>query len=126
MTHIDPMKDRKPGEAPPHRVPIFDHKGNMRGHVGRRATPATVSRFLGQHGAKLGTKNGRDAWIGPKPPPPKPRPKPNPAAQAAATAPGSNGSTGSAAKHSIEISLRAAKGSVSTDKAPVDRKAKAG
>jgi len=67
------MKKQKPGEAPPNRVPIFDGRGNMRGHVGKTATSATVARFIGQHGAKLGKKNGRTAWIGPAA---TPRPQP--------------------------------------------------
>ena len=109
------MKDRKPGEAPPNRVPIFDHLGNMRGHVGHTATPATIARFINQHGAKLGKKNGRPAWIGPEPPPPKkpPKPKFNPAA-AAAAAPPAEKPPGSDQAHTLEISLRAAKGSVKT------------
>lgn len=68
------MKDlkQKPGMPPVHRLAIYDHKGNMRGHVGRTATAATVARFLGRHGAQLGKKDGRDAWIGDTPPPPPP------------------------------------------------------
>lgn len=62
----------KPGHPPLHRIPIFDHKGNMRGHVGHSATQATVARFLGRHGAKLGKMEGRTAWIGDVPPPPPP------------------------------------------------------
>lgn len=71
--HGSHMKNLKhpTGEVAPHRIPIYDHKGNMRGHVGRTATGATVARFLGRHGAKLGEKDGRDAWIGDRPPPPK-------------------------------------------------------
>src|SRR5271170_4770027 len=68
---------------PDHRIPIYDHEGNMRGHVGHKATSATVSRFIHQHGAKLGKKDGRDAWIGPKPPPPK-KPQVDPTAVAVA------------------------------------------
>lgn len=68
------MKDLKHehGEVAPHRIPIYDHKGNMRGHVGRTATGATVARFLGRHGAELSEKDGRQAWIGSVPPPPPP------------------------------------------------------
>lgn len=68
------MKDLKHeiGDVAPHRIPILDHEGNVRGHVGRTATGATVARFLGRHGAKLGEKDGRPAWIGKKPPPPPP------------------------------------------------------
>lgn len=103
---MKPIKPRKPGEAPEGRLAIFDHKGNMRGHVTKAATQSTVARFLGRHGAKLGTKNGKKAWIGDEPPPPKmppkpamPKPEPKPAGGAGAT-------------HSLEISLKAAKGSV--------------
>jgi len=98
-------KERKPGEAPLNRIPVFDHKGNMRGHVGSKATEVTASRFLGRPGAKLGIKDGRDAWIGDKPPP-KPMPKiTKPAAPVAPPA-------GAQQKHSLEISLKADKGSV--------------
>lgn len=62
----------EPGHPPLHRIPIVDHKGNVRGHVGHSATQATVARFLGRHGAKLGTHQGRTAWIGDVPPPPPP------------------------------------------------------
>lgn len=95
----------KPGMPPLNRIPIFDHKGNMRGHVGKTATQATVARFLGRHGAKLGKQEGRAAWIGDVPPPPPkpdipPKDKSEPTTQAAAV------------KHALEISLKAAKGSV--------------
>jgi len=53
----------KPGELPANRIPIYDHKGRRRGHVGYGASEATVSRFTGT-GAKLRTKNNRPAWIG--------------------------------------------------------------
>lgn len=65
---------RTPGECPAHRIPIFDHKGNMRGHVGYTASQATVARFLGRHGADLTDKDGRKAWVGHTPPPPPPPP----------------------------------------------------
>lgn len=106
-------RERKPGEAPLHRVPIFDHKGHERGHVGQTATAATVARFIGPHGSKLTKKNGRPAWVGDKPPvPPKPKfpPKPQSGAQ-----PNEPNNAKSGASQSIEISLKAAKGST-TDK----------
>jgi hypothetical protein len=56
----------RPGTLPDNRIPIFDHRGNMRGHVGKLATAATVSRF-GVSGAKLGKRDGRTAWLGSKP-----------------------------------------------------------
>lgn len=73
---VKPPHPKRPdtGEVEPHRIPIYDHKGNMRGHVGHRATGATVARFLGRHGADLTNKDGRVAWIGHKPPPPPPPP----------------------------------------------------
>jgi len=52
-----------PGELPPSRIPIFDAQGRRRGHVGHKASAATVARF-GVHNAKLGTRNNRVAWIG--------------------------------------------------------------
>lgn|ERR1700726_57077 len=113
------MKERKPGEVREGRIPIYDHKGNMRGHVGPHATGVTVARFVQQHGAKLGEKDGRQAWIGPKPPP-KPKPKfPKPGMPGAAPAPGASGASGGAAgaKHTLEISLKADKGSANPKKA---------
>lgn len=64
--------EHKPGTPPMHRIPIYDHRGNMRGHVGKTATAATVARFLGRHGAQLTKHDGRDAWVGHVPPPPPP------------------------------------------------------
>ena len=96
-----------PGTLHPHHIAIFDHKGRMRGHVGPKATAATVSRFIGQHGAKLGKKDGKTAWIGPVPPPPKP-PQVDPTAVAVAE-------TQAKAKpqaHKLSIELKQAKGSV--------------
>ena len=96
------QKPDKPGTLPDHHIPIFDHNGHMRGRVGSKATSVTVARFLGRHGAKLGKKDGKDAWIGQEPPtPPKPVIAPQPKPE-------------SAQKHKLEISLRAAKGSVSS------------
>jgi hypothetical protein len=112
------MKERKPGTVREGRIPIYDHKGQMRGHVGPKATSVTVSRFINQHGAKLGKKDGRQAWIGPTPPPPKP-PKPaKPAAPAQGTTPAAGPG---AATHSLEISLKAAKGSAQKPAAKSDK-----
>lgn len=85
---IKKPEDTKPGELPPSRIPIYDAKGRRRGHVGRKASEATVARF-GVSDAKLGKKDGRDAWLG------------------------SNviGGYGSAQNAKLEKSLRAAKGS---------------
>ena len=48
---------------PSSRIPIYDTKGHMRGHVGHKASSATVSRFTGTNNNKLGKKNGRTAWL---------------------------------------------------------------
>jgi hypothetical protein len=57
----------RPGAVQHGRLAIIDGKGRHRGTVGPRATSATVARFIGQHGAKLGRgPNGKHAWIGPK------------------------------------------------------------
>src|SRR5208283_1039808 len=99
---VKEAKSDKPGTISEHHIPIYDHNGHMRGRVGPKATSVTVARFLNRHGAKLGKKDGKDAWIGQEPPtPPKPlmppAPKPTPA---------------TAQKHKLEISLKQAKGSV--------------
>jgi len=54
---------RKPGDVPPGRLAIVDRDGNVRGHVGRTATQATVKRLLGSYDTKLGRHKGRPAWI---------------------------------------------------------------
>lgn len=59
-------KARKVGEVRPGRIPIYDRQGNQRGHVGPKATSATVARFTGEFGAKLGKVKGRDSWSFPK------------------------------------------------------------
>ena len=51
-----------PGGAPANRIPIVDHKGRARGHVGPKATAATVSRFFDGHGSALAQHNGRTVW----------------------------------------------------------------
>lgn len=56
-------RKRKSGEVPTNRIPIVDHKGNLRGHVGHTATEATVARFVGR-GATLEKENGRLTWKG--------------------------------------------------------------
>lgn len=105
----------KPGDPPLNRLPIYDHEGNMRGHVGKTATQATVARFIGRHGATLGKKGGRAAWLGPKPPPAPPMPK-KPAFDPAAAV-GADPSA-SKASQTLEISLKAAKGSASKGDKP--------
>jgi hypothetical protein len=102
---------------PDHHIPVYDYKGRLRGRVHAHATSVTVARFIGRHGAELKKKDGRDAWVGPKPPP-KPKPKfpaagmPGaPGTPGAAPAPG--GSPAGGQKTTFEISLKGAKGSVS-------------
>ena len=125
------MKERKPGTTQEGRIPIFDHKGHARGHVTPHATSMTVARFIGLHGAKLGTKDGRQAWIGPKPPPPKP-PTADPTAVAVAkeqakgiAKSGAATQNSPSAKQTLEISLKTAKGSVSEPAAAKKPAAKA-
>ena len=60
------MKKRKPGQVPPGRIPVLDHAGNVRGHVGPRATAATAARFTKRTGAVLRKVKGRDSWTFPK------------------------------------------------------------
>ena len=50
---------------PPGRIGVFDANGHLRGHVGPKATSVTAARFTETHGAKLGKKNGRTAWLTP-------------------------------------------------------------
>ena len=58
---------RKPGEVPPGKIAVRDPRGNIRGHVGPRATAAIAARFHGYHGSKLVKgKDGRDSWSFPK------------------------------------------------------------
>ena len=54
----------KPGTIPAHQIPIYDHRLNMRGRVGPKASSATVARFGVGHGATLQTVKGRKAWVG--------------------------------------------------------------
>lgn len=54
----------KPGIIPAHQIPIYDHRLNMRGRVGPKASSATVARFGVGHGATLQTVKGRKAWVG--------------------------------------------------------------
>jgi hypothetical protein len=114
---LQPKRD-KPEDAPgtlhPHHIPIVDHKGRHRGHVGPKATAATVARFTGQHGAKLGKHDGKVAWISPPPPPPKPKEAdPTAVAVAAQHAKGKLAVAAhqAEAKHKLTIELNQAKGS---------------
>ena len=104
-----------PGTLHPHHIPIFDHKGQHRGHVGPKATAATVARFTGQHGSKLGKQDGKLAWISPPPPPPQPKQAdPTAVAVAAQNAQGklAVAEHQSQAKHKLTIEVNQAKGSV--------------
>jgi hypothetical protein len=106
----------KPGELPEHRIPIFDYHGRRRGHVGYLASGATVARFTGQHGAKIGKKDGRTAWISPPPPPPPKPPKPpKPQLDPTAVAVAKTQANAKPQEHKLSIQLNQAKGSV-TDK----------
>lgn len=58
--------ERKIGEVPPGKIAVLDQRGNLRGHVGPRATSVTATRFTGKAGAKLAKKDGRDSWSFPK------------------------------------------------------------
>lgn len=59
-------KQRKPGEVPPDKIAVLDRNGNVRGHVGPKATSATAARFHGQLGSKLTKIKERDSWSFPK------------------------------------------------------------
>jgi hypothetical protein len=62
-------KQRKPGTVPPGKLVVYDRAGNLRGHVGPRATSVTASRFTNQPGATLTkgkSKGERDSWSFPK------------------------------------------------------------
>ena len=85
-----PKKIKTVDPLPPSRVPIFKND-HMVGHVGRKASSATVSRFTGTHDNKLCKKDGRDAWI--------------------ATAPGRSNSAAQAQAAKLAKSLRTDKGS---------------
>jgi hypothetical protein len=118
---VMPPKPKKPSDKPgtldEHHIPIYDHKDRMRGHVGPLATEVTVARFTGQHGSKLGKRDGKPAWISP-PPPPKPKPKfLQPGAPGASGVPGAApgaalSQSSGGPKQTLEISLKQAKGSV--------------
>ena len=98
------VKTVKPGTLPDSKVPIFDHKGNRRGHVGRLASSATVSRFTGTPDNRLTKKDGRDAGVSAKPK------GPNKAAvaQAAKLAQSRNTDKGSVGKTLAEVSAEGA------------------
>lgn len=57
------MRKQKVGEVQPGRIPIIAKDGTTRGHVGPKATTATVARFLGHPNARLGPHKGRTCWI---------------------------------------------------------------
>jgi hypothetical protein len=89
-------KQRKGGEVPPGRLGVFDAAGNLRGHVGPHATSVTAARFTNKHGAKLGTKDGRKAWL-------TPNEKYN-AKIAAATKPGARATPGQLVGSGVKLS----------------------
>lgn len=59
-----PMKSKTttPGKIQPGKVGIYKGR-NLVGQCGRLATSITARRF-GVHDAKLGKRNGKDAWVG--------------------------------------------------------------
>jgi hypothetical protein len=62
---VTPKRDT-PGKVGVGKIAVYDGKGRMRGQVGPKATAATVSRFHGQLGSKLGTgPDGKPAWLAP-------------------------------------------------------------
>jgi hypothetical protein len=55
----------KPGEVREGRIPVFDSRNRMRGHVGPSATQCTALRMTGGDGGsrlKLNNRRGRLAW----------------------------------------------------------------
>ena len=58
-------KQITPGTLPANRIAVLDHKGQMRGHVGQKATALTASRFLGGKPAYLDKdEKGKPCWRG--------------------------------------------------------------
>jgi hypothetical protein len=112
------MKERKPGVVREGRLPIYSHEGHVLGNVGPTATEATVSRFVGHHRVKLTKKDRRTAWVE-SPPLPKPKLKPKAVPLPRASDP-EGAPPPTRQNHTLEISLKAAKGSVSK---PVEKKA---
>jgi hypothetical protein len=56
-------KIRKIGEVPKGRLPVIDRLGNVRGHVGSKASAPTAARFTNNPDMALGTHDGRTCWI---------------------------------------------------------------
>ena len=81
----------KPGTIPDGKIGVFDEKGRCRGVMGTKAGLPTAARFLGHSNAKLGTVDGRDAWI--------------------ATAPSTSNKAGAAQNEKLAAQLRGDKGS---------------
>ncbi len=50
------------------RLPVLRHDKVMVGHVGPRATEATLGKFGIKHGGSIQKIQGRDCWVGNKPP----------------------------------------------------------
>jgi hypothetical protein len=63
-TPISTKPQGKPGVIPSNKIQVIDHLGRPRGQVGRLATAATASRFLGGRGAMLTKHNGKTVWKG--------------------------------------------------------------
>jgi hypothetical protein len=71
MGRQDDVMQPKPKAKPPQpfnvragRIPVLDHRKVMRGHVGPRASEATLPRFGLKHGGTLQKCQGRDCWVG--------------------------------------------------------------
>lgn len=58
------VKPPEPFNVDASRIPILDHKHQVRGHIGPGATEACLPRFGLNHGGKLQKVQGRDCWVG--------------------------------------------------------------
>jgi hypothetical protein len=56
-------KEVRPGAVPEGKLGVFDHRGRRVGTMGPKAGLPTAARFLGHSNAKLGTVDGRPAWV---------------------------------------------------------------
>ena len=63
-TPISTKPKIRPGVVPANKIQVIDHLGRPRGMVGRLATAATASRFLGGQGVMLTKYKGKTVWKG--------------------------------------------------------------
>lgn len=63
ITWQDEISAREPGQIPAGRVPVIRQDGSRAGHVGHGSGAAVAERILGRAGVKLGTHEGKPAWI---------------------------------------------------------------